>query len=35
MDINYYKQYEPLFGAWYIKELIGGQLWSGLQNRKK
>lgn len=23
MDINYYKQYEPLFGAWYIKELIG------------
>lgn len=23
MDINYYKQYEPLFGSWYITEEIG------------
>lgn len=23
MDINYYKQYEPLFGSWYITEKIG------------
>ena len=23
MDINYYKQYEPIFGSWYITEKIG------------
>ena len=23
MKENYYKQYEPLFGSWYIKEKIG------------
>lgn len=23
MDANYYKKYEPVFGAWYIKRLIG------------
>ena len=23
MDINYYKQYEPIFGAWHITRLIG------------
>jgi len=23
MDINYYKQYEPVFNAWYIKEQLG------------
>ena len=23
MDINYYKQYEPIFGAWRITRLIG------------
>ena len=23
MDTNYYKQYEPIFGSWYIKELLG------------
>ena len=23
MDINYYKQYEPIFGAWKITRLIG------------
>ena len=23
MDINYYKQYEPIFGSWYITRLIG------------
>lgn len=23
MENNYYKQYEPIFGEWYIKELIG------------
>lgn len=23
MDISYYKQFEPFFGAWYITELIG------------
>ncbi|MBQ7838658.1 MAG: serine/threonine protein kinase [Clostridia bacterium] len=23
MDINYYKKYEPVFGSWYITELIG------------
>lgn len=23
MDISYYRQYEPIFGSWYIKNLIG------------
>ena len=23
MDANYYKKYEPLFGAWHITEKIG------------
>lgn len=23
MDINYYKQYEPIFGSWYIEECLG------------
>ena len=23
MDINYYKKYEPIFGSWYITDLIG------------
>ena len=23
MDITYYKQYEPIFGVWYISRLIG------------
>ena len=23
MDINYYKQYEPIFGAWRIERQIG------------
>ena len=23
MNIDYYKQYEPIFGSWYIKELLG------------
>ena len=23
MDINYYKQYEPIFGVWHITRLIG------------
>ena len=23
MDLNYYKQYEPIFGAWKITRLIG------------
>ena len=23
MDVNYYKQYEPIFGAWKIKNKLG------------
>ena len=23
MDENYYKQFEPFWGSWYIKEFIG------------
>lgn len=23
MDMNYYKQYEPIFGSWHITRLIG------------
>ena len=23
MDINYYKQYEPIFGSWHITRQIG------------
>lgn len=29
MDNEYYKRYEPFFGAWYIKRYIGaGSYWA-------